>query len=66
MGRWSGVNRWIVTVGDLYFGGLGSSFGNLACVGWVMTKLRRFAYEFTSLESARDAAQAIGGTVTMV
>lgn len=60
------MSHWIVTLGDLYFGGLGGSFTNSTCVGWVLTKLRQHAFEFTSLESARQTAAFIGGTVSKV
>lgn len=59
-------DTWIVRLGELYLGGLGKSFSNPACAGWVMTKIREHAEHFTSLETARSAAQAIGGTVVRV
>lgn len=60
------MTHWIVCIGELYFGGLGTAFVNTACVGWVMTKIRERAQEFTSLETARSVAAAIGGTVYAV
>ena len=51
---------WIVSLGELYVGGLGASFSNSACIGWVLTKIREHAHFFTSLESARSAARAVG------
>lgn len=59
------MNRWIVCIGELYFGGLGGSYVNKSCVGFVMTRLRDHAQEFTSLDSAQAAARAIGGQVIM-
>ena len=59
-------DTWIVRLGELYLGGLGKSFSNPACAGWVMTKIREHAERFTSLETARSAAQAIGGIVVRV
>jgi hypothetical protein len=50
----------------LYFGGLGGSFTNKACIGYVMTRLREHAEELTSLETARLIADKIGGTVCPV
>jgi hypothetical protein len=60
------MRKWIVCIGELYFGGLGTAFANQACIGWVMTKLRERAEEFTSLETAQSVAKAIGGTVYCV
>ena len=59
-------DRWVVCLGELYFGGLGHAYINQACVGWVLTKIRDHAQEFTSLDSARQTARAIGGTVYKV
>ena len=58
--------RWIVRVGDMYFGGMGGSFTNKACIGWVMTRLREHAEELTSLDTAKLIAERIGGTVCPV
>ncbi len=57
---------WIVRLGELYFGGLGTSFSNQACIGWVMTKLREHAEHFTDLDTARSVARAVGGQVCKV
>ena len=59
-------DTWIVRLGDLYFGGLGGSYANPGCIGWVMTKIRDHAQQFTSLDSARSAAHALGGDVIKV
>ena len=60
------MKRWIVCVGDMYFGGLGGSFTNKACIGFVMTRLREHAEELTSLDTAQLIAKRIGGTVCPV
>ncbi len=60
------MRKWIVCIGELYFCGLGTTFVNQACIGWVLSKLRERAEEFTSLESAQSVAKAIGGTVYCV
>ena len=54
---------WIVMIGDLYIGGLGSAFRDPACVGYVMTKIRDHAQAFSSLETARGIASKLGGRV---
>ena len=57
------MKKWIVIVGELYFGGIGGSFANHACIGWVMTRIREHAEELTSLETALSVAKTIGGEV---
>jgi len=57
---------WVVCIGELYLGGLGTPFTNQACIGWVFTKLRDKAEKFTSLESAKRIAASLGGQVYKV
>lgn len=57
---------WIVRLGELYFSGLGESFFKPGYTGWVMTKVREHAQQFTSLDAARSAAHALGGAVIKV
>jgi Na+-translocating ferredoxin:NAD+ oxidoreductase RnfD subunit len=57
------VKKWSVIVGELYFGGIGGSFANHACIGWVMTRLREHAEELTSMDTALAVANVIGGQV---
>lgn len=54
---------WVVCIGELFFGGLGTAYVNQACVGWVMTKIREHAQKFTSLEMAKSIADSLGGQV---
>ena len=56
------MKKWIVVSGELYFGGIGSSFTNQGCIGWVMTRLREKA-ERLDLETAETVAKVVGGDV---
>ena len=59
-------DHWIVCIGDLYLGGIGASFINSACTGFVLTKIRDHAQKFNSLDSAQKIAKSLGGQVFKV
>ena len=61
-----GRDYWIVRIGERYFGGIGVSFSNEACLGAVLTKIREHAERFTSLDSAKAIAADFGGQVCKV
>ena len=62
-------DRWIVTIGQLYLAGIGQTFtgqGEFPWTGFVMTKIREHAKEFTSMSEAQKAANGLGGQVFKV
>ena len=62
-------DRWIVTLGLLYLAGIGQTFpgqGEFPWTGFVMTKIRDHAKEFTSMSEAQKAANGLGGQVFKV
>lgn len=59
---------WIVKIGRLYCCGLGQTFDGYQIngepvAGIVVSKLRKFAHEFSSYDDARRYADLVGGIV---
>ena len=62
-------DRWIVALGQLFLAGIGQTFpghGELPWTGFVMTKIREHAKEFSSMSEAQKAANGLGGQVFKV
>ena len=61
------TDRWIVKIGAYFLAGIGQTYkGYGSRVGFVLTKKRDHAYEFSSKEEAQKSARGLGGQVRKV
>lgn len=62
------LDKWVVLIGNgLYVAGIGNTFeGYPQTFGYVITKRREVALEFSALRLARRVADSIGGRVMKV
>ena len=62
-------DRWIVSIGMLYLAGIGQTYPGheeKPVTGFVLTKIREHAKEFTGLTEAQNLANGLGGQVFKV